>query len=87
MIYRGISISPMHGSFVPGYDPPPSDLENLVAGRERELGNLVNQAVVQGILGGQINVPVAPRTKDIFGNVSSLSQNILSSFLVSQGRI
>lgn len=77
----------MHGSFAPGYDPPPSDLENLIAGRERELGNLVNQTVAQGILGGQVNVPSASGGKDIFGNPGTLSQNILSAFLVSQGRI
>jgi hypothetical protein len=31
----------MRGGFAPGFDPPPSDLENLIAGRERELGDLI----------------------------------------------
>jgi hypothetical protein len=65
MMYKGISISPLHGSFAPGYEPPPSDLENLVAGRHREVGDLMHQAVSEHVLRGDKDVAGAPGSQNV----------------------
>jgi hypothetical protein len=56
-MYKGLSHSPQYGSFAFGTNPGPSDLENLVAGRERKLSDLVDQSVVERQLSGQKDVP------------------------------
>lgn len=60
MMFRLISASPQHGSFAPGFEPPPSDLENLIAGRERELGSQVNQAEFERLIRKRPRKRVAP---------------------------
>jgi hypothetical protein len=53
-IYRGISVLPLHGSFVLGYDPPPSDIDNLFAGVAQSVERLIcNQAVARSNRGRQ----------------------------------
>jgi len=85
--YRGVSISPLHGSFAQGYEPKPSDLENLVAGRERELTDFVNQSEFESLLSGEINVFRSTSGEKIGRDSRALSQNGLSSRLVLQGSV
>ena len=85
-MYKGLSISPLHGSFAPGVDPGPSDLENLITGRQNEVGNFVNQGMFEGILGRKIDVPAAPSAQNVFGQMGALSQNVLcASFVLQSG--
>ena len=65
-VYRGISVSPLHGGFAPGYEPKPSDLENLIAGRERELTDLIDQSELKGLFGREVDVR-APQESRITG--------------------
>lgn len=86
-VYRGISVSPLHGGFAPGYDPKPSDLENLIAGRERELADFIDQAEFQSLLSGQVNVFGSTRRQKVGGELGAFPQNGLGSRLVVQGSI
>lgn len=56
-MYKGLSYSPMHGSFAPGYEPAPSDLENLIAGRERKISDFVDQSIFESLFSGEVEVP------------------------------
>ena len=87
VVYRGISVSPLHGSFAPGYEPKPSDLENLIAGRERKLTDLVDQSEFQSLLGGQVDILGPSRSEKIGGHSGALSQNGLGSRFIFQGGI
>lgn len=85
--YRGVSASPLHGSFTPGFDPGPSDLENLRAGRERKLGDLVDQSEFERLVSSQIDIAAPPRGENIIGNARPVAQNLFSSLLVRQGSL
>ena len=80
--YRGLSLSPQHGSFPAGFNPGPSELENLTAGRERKLSDLVDQAVYERLVGGHIDVPAASSIQNSVGNAGLSSQNSFSALLV-----
>jgi len=82
---RHISASPQFGSFAPGYEPPPSDLENLVSGRENELGNRIDQAVFQRFVSGEVQLTPPTRFEQGVGQFGTFSQNALSALLLSQG--
>ena len=62
-MYKGLSYSPQHGSFAFGIDPGPSDLENLVAGRNRKIADLTDQSVFECLLGGNVDVGVTTRAE------------------------
>lgn len=55
-MYKGLNYSPQFGSFAFGSNPGPSDLENLVSGRERKITDLVDQSVYESLLGGNVDV-------------------------------
>jgi hypothetical protein len=84
-MYKGLSYSPQRGSFGFGADPGPSDLENLIAGRERKLSDLVDQSVVESLFGGNKDVTLPTRVKNVRGQFGSLAQNGFCSFLVGPG--
>jgi hypothetical protein len=71
--YKGVSVSPSHGAFAPGYEPPPSDLDNLIAGRQREVGDLMHQAVSERILRGDVDISGTSTGQNFFGNGGTLS--------------
>ncbi len=77
----------MHGSFAPGYDPPSSDLDNLVSGRKRELSDLVDQSVSERLLRGDPDLGSSSGRQNVLGQIGSLSQDSLSSGLVSLGSV
>ena len=68
-VYRGISVSPLHGGFAQGYEPKPSDLENLIAGRERELADFVDQSEFQSLLSGEVDVLGSTRRQKVGGSL------------------
>ena len=55
-MYKGLSYSPQYGSFGFGADPGPSELDNLIAGRERKLLDLVDQSTIESLLSGKKDV-------------------------------
>ena len=59
-LYTGLSCSPQYGGFVFGSNPGPSDLDNLIAGGERKLSDLGDQAIFECLLGGD-DVKEVPR--------------------------
>jgi len=83
---KHVSASPLHGSFVPGYEPAPSDLEQLVSGREREMSDLAYYAVLKGLSGREVDVLGQPQGEKVVGNFGALSQNCLGSLFIVQGR-
>lgn len=83
-MYRGVSVSPQHGSFAPGVDPRPSDVEDLIAGRQRELPNFVRQAVFESLLRGEVHICGAAPGQDAFCDGRALAQNIFKAGLVSE---
>src|SRR5215469_758065 len=82
-----VSVSPLHGSFAPGYEPGPSDLENLASGRETELPDLVYQAKLQRFLSGHVDVLRQPLGQEVLGDTCPLAQNSVGSLLFMQGRL
>lgn len=74
-MYKGVSVSPAHGSFAPGFVPPPSDLENLVAGGQRKVRDLVDQAVSQRLLRGDVDISGSAGDKHLVGQGGPLPQN------------
>ena len=85
-MYKGISISPLHGSFASGYVPPPSDLEKLIAGRESESADVVNQPVLQSLIRGNVDVVGSTTRQNAFRNRGSLTQNVVcASFVMQSG--
>jgi hypothetical protein len=65
-MYKGLSYSPQYGSFGFGADPGPSDLENLIAGRERKLSDLVDQSVIERLLSGKEHTALPCHQKRAF---------------------
>jgi hypothetical protein len=85
-MYKGISISPLHGSFAPGYEAPPSDLENLIARRERELADFMDQSVIERLGGREVNVSAASGRENVFGNLGAFTQNAFSARFIAISR-
>ena len=79
-----VSMSPLHGSFAPGYEPGPSDLEQLIAGRQREVPDLVHQAALKRLGGGKIDVLGQPSAEDVLRDPGALAENSLGSLLIMQ---
>jgi hypothetical protein len=84
-MYKGLSYSPQYGSFGFGADPGPSDLENLIAGRERKLSDLVDQSTVERLLSGKKDVALTSRAENVVGHFGALAQNGFCSLLISPG--
>ena len=82
-MYKGVSASPMHGSFAPGYDPGPSDLENLIAGRQRKIPDLMNQPVRESLLSGNVDIPETSGVQNLVGNVGPLAQDRFNALFVA----
>lgn len=72
-MYKGLSVSPQAVFVAPGYDVPPSEVEDLVAGRQREIGNLMYQAVFKRLIRGEENVTASTPAQNLLGNGGSLS--------------
>ena len=83
-MYKGLSYSPQYGSFAFGTAPGPSDLENLVAGLERKVSDLIDQTVFECLLGGDVNVGLTARVKHFHGHFGAISENGISSLLIRQ---
>lgn len=83
-MYKGLSYSPQYGSFAFGTSPGPSDLENLVAGRERKVSDLVDQSVFECLLGRNIDVSLTAGVEHFRGYFGSISQNGIGSLLIRQ---
>mgnify|MGYP001551739600 CR=1 FL=1 len=81
-VYRGISASPQHGSFGPNYDPPPSDLDDLVAGRQRKLTDLVDQTVAERVISGDVNVTFAALAENRIGQLGVVAEDAFGALLV-----
>ena len=84
MSYKGLSYSPEYGSFAFGANPGPSDLENLVAGRERKVADLLDQTIFESLLGGNVDVTLSTRVEHVSRHIGALSQNGIGSLLVRQ---
>jgi hypothetical protein len=81
------SYSPQYGSFGFGADPGPSDLENLIAGRERKLSDLVDQSVIERLLSGEQHAALPSGAEDVRGYLGPTAENGFGSLLVSFGRL
>ena len=81
-MYEGLSVSPQHGSFAPGYEPQPSDLDNLIAGRQRKLNDLVDQSVAERVLRGNVHVGLAPLAENGVGELGVGAQDTIGASLV-----
>jgi hypothetical protein len=55
-LYRGLSISPQHSDVPLDYDDPSLNLDELIAGRNRELSHLMDQTEFERFLRRQMNV-------------------------------
>lgn len=86
-MYKGISVSPLHGSFAPGVQPGPSDLEYLVSGRQREVADLLHQAELQSVSGVKVDIAGFASRENVVGNSSPFSQNVFGSGLVFGGGV
>lgn len=84
MTYKGLSYSPQYGSFAFGSNPGPSDLENLVAGRERKVCDLMDQSVFECLLGGNVDVRTPSGVEHFGGYFGTLPQNGVRSLLIRQ---
>jgi hypothetical protein len=84
-MYKGLSYSPQYGSFAFGIDPGPSDLENLVAGRERKITDLMGQSVFECLLGGNVDICLTTRFEHIRWYFGAIPENGIGSVLISQG--
>lgn len=82
LVYKGISASPLHGSFAPNYEPEMSDLDNLVAGWQRKVGDLVDQSVAERILSRDVHVGFSPLVENLGGQTGVSAQDTFSSILV-----
>ncbi len=71
--YRGLSVSPQTVIVAPGYAAPPSEVEDLIAGRKREGGNLVYQAVFKRLIRGEKDVEAAAVAQNLLGNGGPLT--------------
>jgi len=83
-MYKGLSYAPQYGSFAFGTSPGPSDLENLVAGRERKLSDLVDQSVFECLLGRDVDVRLTAGVEHFRGHFGAVSENGVGSLLVRQ---
>ena len=83
-MYKGLSYSPQYGSFAFGTNPGPSDLENLVAGRERKVSDLVDQTVFECLLGGDVDVRLTAGVQHVSGYFGAVSENGVGSLLIRQ---
>jgi hypothetical protein len=83
-MYRGLSYSPQHGSFAFVADPGISDLENLIAGRERKICDLMDQSVFERLLGGDVDVGLSASVKHFCGYFGAITQNGVSPLLIRQ---
>ena len=84
-MYKGLSYSPQYGSFAFGTSPGPSDLENLVAGRERKVSDLVDQSIFESLLSGNVDVSLTAGVERVRRNLGAISENGISSLLIRQG--
>jgi hypothetical protein len=50
---RSLSVSPQTILMAPGYESAPSEVEDLIAGRKRESGDLIYQAVFKRLVRGE----------------------------------
>lgn len=63
---RTLSVSPQRVVVAPGHSAPTSEVEDLIAGRQREVSNFVYQAEFKRLVSGE---------KDV--NAPALGQNVL----------
>lgn len=71
-MYRGLSVSPKRGYFAPGTEPVRSDVEDLIAGREREIANFVHQAVFERLIRGEKQIDAPASGQNLIGNRGSI---------------
>lgn len=71
-MYRGLSVSPKRGYFAPGTEHVRSDVEDLIAGREREVANFVHQAVFERLIRGEKQVDAPALSQNFIGNRGSI---------------
>ena len=83
-MYKGLSYSPQYGSFAFGAEPGPSDLENLVAGRQRKVADLVDQSVFECLLGGNVDVALTARVEHFSRHFGTVTENGVSALLIRQ---
>jgi len=69
---RSLSVSPQTVIVAPGYAVPPSEVEDLIAGRKSERGNFMYQAVFKRLLRGEKDIDAAPVGQNLFGNGGAL---------------
>lgn len=67
-----LSVSPQAVFVAPGYDVPTSEVEDLIAGREREGGKVMYQAIFKSLLRGEKDVNATAVGQNLFGNGSPL---------------
>ena len=66
--YRSLSVSPQTVIVAPGYEAPPSEVEDLIAGRERKRANFMYQAIFKRLIRGEKDVEVAAVAQNLLGN-------------------
>ena len=66
------SVSPQTILVAPGYETPPSEVEDLIAGRQRESGNLMYQAIFKRLVRGEKDLDGFTVGQNLFGNGSPL---------------
>ncbi len=81
-MYRGLSVSPKRGHFAPGTQVVRSDVEDLIAGREREVGNFVYQAEFERLVRGKEKIDISPLGQNGIGNFGSFLENRVDTLLI-----
>ena len=71
-MYRGLSVSPQTIIVAPGYPVPASEVEDLIAGRKREVADLMYQAVFKRLVRGEKDIDAAPVGQNVLGNGAPL---------------
>jgi len=69
---RTLSVSPQRMVVAPGYSAPPSEVEDLIAGRRRESADLVHQTVFMRLFRGEDSVDAASTPYGFLRNASPL---------------
>ena len=65
---RSFSVSPQTILLAPGYATPPSEVEDLIAGRKRESGDFIYQAVFKRLVRGEKDLDGFAVGQNLFGN-------------------
>ena len=65
---KTLSVSPQRVVLAPGYAAPASEVEDLIAGRQRERTDVVYQSIFQRLIRGEEDFQAAPLAQNVLRN-------------------